>query len=57
MFGYMSFNINNMLQRLHMYIYVTTIKSTLHNKESHSNLDTKNIICYYKYEFVYIVRK
>ena len=56
----MSFNINNMLQRLHiiiMYIYVTTIKSTLHNKESHSNLDTKNIICYYKYEFVYIVRK
>ena len=50
MFAYMSFSINNMLLRLHIY-------STLYNKESHNNLDTTDIICNYKYKCMYIVRK
>ena len=56
MFGYMSFNINNYAPDT---TYIYSILSTLYNKESH--IDTTDVICYYKYKFIYkvsnIVRK
>ena len=33
----------------------STIKVHYIKKNSHSNLDTTDIICYYKYKFVYII--